>query len=192
MTRSAKALILAGILLIASSLGILLSDRLLAKKAEKDASAILEQLDSMLPQRTAGVPDSYRALQMPALQIKEQDIIAILEIPAYGVRLPVCSSWEQGRGIPRRFSGSTYDRSLIIGGTDHPEQFQCFDRIDQGETVMVTDMTGAEFTYTVAEIRRSASADSEVLLDENFDLTLFTRDAYTMDYLLVRCLAGKG
>ena len=188
MRRSSKALILAGILLIAVSLGILLTDHVYTKKTMAEASEILEQLVDVLPQRTTGMPDTYSNMQMPALQVGAYDVVAILEIPAFGIQLPVCSSWEEETGLPKRFSGSVYDDSLVIGGSGKQGQFECFDRIHDGAEITVTDMTGAEFTYTVAWVQRSDSAAAQILLTEEFDLTLFVRDPLSMEYLILRCV----
>ena len=188
MRRSGKALIVAGVLLIAVSLGILLTDHIQTKKTMADASGILEQLAAVLPPRTTGMPDTYSNMQMPALQVGAHDVIAILKIPAFGIQLPVCSSWEENTGLPKRFSGSVYDDSLIIGASGTQGQFDCFDTIQDGAEITVTDMTGAEFTYTVARIQRSDSAAAQILKTDAFDLTLFTRDALSMEYLILRCV----
>ena len=112
-----------------------------------------------------------------------------MEIPAFDICLPVCAQWEQGSGwgIPRRFSGSAYDGTLIIGGNDQPGQFDCFDRIPYDTRVVVRDMTGGEFTYRVTDIRRTDSAKAQILTEGEADLTLFVRDSYTMEYMILRC-----
>ena len=79
---------------------------------------------------------------------------------------------------------------MVIGGADDPRQFGFCDEIDLGVTVTVTDMTGAEFTYTVSRVDRSSSAEASWLTDAQHDLTLFCRDQYSMEYLAVRCRAA--
>lgn len=185
MTRAAKALILAGLLLLAMSLGALLLLQLADRKAAHSAQALLQQLDRLLPPSSPGVPETYRVPEMPALEVAGQNIVAILEIPAFGLRLPVLQSWEQGsaHGLPRRFSGSAYDGSLIIGGS--AALLACFAQIPNGTEVTVTDMRGAVFTYTVTRIGRSTSADPETLCGST--LTLFTRPKTSLEYILLRC-----
>lgn len=189
MPRRAKLLILAGIVLIAVSLGGLLFTRVMQQKTQADTAALLERLDGVLPQSSTGLPGTYRVTAMPVLQILEQDIVAVLSIPEYGLRLPVRDQWTGGRawGIPRRFAGSAYDGTLIIGGSDQPGQFDCFDRIPHDTRLILTDMAGGEFTYRVDRIQRSGSADAHILLDPAADLTLFVRDTMTMEYLILRC-----
>jgi len=128
---------------------------------------------------------------MPALELHGADFIALLEIPAYGLKLPVCSMWDKEAvmSYPCRFYGSTYDGTLIVGGYDQAGQFDFFDRIQDGAAVTVTDMTGSTFSYAVALVERSDSAQAEILLDDTADLTLFVRDAQGLEYILLRCVA---
>ena len=104
--------------------------------------------------------------------------------------LPVAGSWDAGKvnSYPCRFWGTVYDGSLIVGGADQPGQFAGFDRIFDGSAVTVTDMTGAEFSYVVDRVERSKSAQAEVLMAGEADLTLFARDAYSLEYVILRCV----
>ncbi len=189
MARRANLLIIAGILLIGLSLGSLLITQMIIRGTAADTDAVLKRLDQMIPNRTAGLPDTYRNTEMPVLQLEGQELVAILEIPEYSVRLPVHATWGQGSalGIPRRFTGSAYDNTIVIGGSDQKGQFDCFDKIEPDTRVTLTDMTGAEFAYRIDQIQRSDSAEADILMDDNYALTLFTRDATTMDYLILRC-----
>ena len=183
MKRAAKALIFAGIALITLSLVALLHMQLASRQAEKSAEALLQRLDALLPPLHPGSQESYRVMTMPALEVDGRDVIAIVEIPAFSLRLPVLSSWEQGSDLPRRFSGSAYDGTLIIGGS--AAQFACFNRIPNGTEVTVTDMRGAVFTYTVARIGRASTADAETLSGSR--LTLFAPQTTSLEYILLRC-----
>mgnify|MGYP003305960195 CR=1 FL=1 len=78
-------------------------------------------------------------------------------------------------------------RKLIIGGVDSDGQFGFVPGIDIGDTVVVTDMKGYEFTYTVSTVKHAKNAKASTLIDDNSDLTLFAKDKRTGDWLLVRC-----
>ena len=78
-----------------------------------------------------------------------------------------------------------YNNSLLIGGSDG--QLSCLKKIGHGETVTVTDMQGAEYKYTVTNIRRSSDAHKESLQKYNDSLVLFIRDTYTLEYIIVSC-----
>lgn len=138
--------------------------------------------------------DSYSVMEMPVLEIEGQDFSGIVDIPAFGLMLPIYNTWDSRKvtSFPCRFYGTVYDGSLIVGGSDQEGQFDCFEKIQNGSTVIITDMTGAEFYYTVVRIDRAKSAEADILINEDADLTLFVRDAYSLDYIIVRCaLEGR-
>lgn len=189
MRRGSKLLIALGLLLILGSLGALLGFRLQAASAQKKAAATVSRLKELLPSGGAGILTQYSNMKMPALQISGQNIVAVVEIPGYGLSLPVRDSWDGGkvRAMPARFCGTAYDGSLVIGGSDQPGQFDFFDQIQPGAAVKLTDMTGRVFSYTVSRIDRAKSATAEKLTGGAYELTLFVRDAYGLDYILLRC-----
>ncbi len=163
--------------------------QLSATNAEKEATRLVGVLESLLPERTNDTTEAVG--EMPVLAVEGQDMVALLEIPGCDLALPVGASWD-ARGTtayPRCFSGSTYDRNLVVGGSDRQGQLECLDTIGLGATVTVTDMTGMVFTYAVVSIEQSKSADAEVLENDDYDLTLFVRDTYSLKYTLVRCIA---
>ena len=56
----------------------------------------------------------------------------------------------------------------------------CYYRMDR-------DMTGVQFRFAVSRIDRSKNPDTDVLIQDTWDLTLFARDAQSLEYILVRC-----
>ena len=190
MKRSGNILLIAGCILILGSLVTLSASRILEDRAQKRNAERVELIFSIIPPQSTGSMESYRDMAMPALQIHDRDFIGVVDIPTFGVSLPIYSTWDAGKvsSFPCRFWGTVYDGSLIVGGADQRGQFACLDQLWNGDTVTVTDMTGSVFTYTVSNIQRSRSAAAEVLLNEASDLTLFVRDAYNLEYILVRCV----
>lgn len=189
MRSISKWLLVAGSLLIVGSLVWLLVDYLAAENAEEETATLMEQLDELLPPPTEGITSADT--EMPVLAVAGRDVVAVVELPAYDVRLPVGNTWDASgvTAYPRRFYGSAYDRSLVIGGSDRAGQLECLTQVELGDTVTVTDMTGAVFTYRVERVDRSDSAETEKLMDPDTHLTLFARDTYSLEYVLVRCVA---
>lgn len=190
MRRNGKVMVLIGFLLVLSSLVFLLSSQLRMKHAVRANHEIVQTMETILPERRQGVKDPDRNTEMPALEIGDEDYIALLEIPAFGLKLPVCDSWDKGKvaSHPCRFWGTVYNGSLVIGGYDQSGQFDFFDCIYNGAVVTVTDMTGSEFSYVVNRVDHSTSAQAEVLMDGEADLTLFVRDAGLLEYIILRCV----
>ena len=190
MRRISKLILFLGGLLVAASLGLLLFTQVQSKQALAENAQLVENLYSILPPPTKGIMESYSDNSMPALEIDGTDYSALVDIPALGITLPVADAWDKHKVAlhPCRFYGSAYDGSLIIGGVDQPGQFADFKLLSLDAEVTITDMTGAVFTYAITEIEWRNSADAEVLLDSDAHLTLFVRNAYGTDYILLRCM----
>ncbi|MBR5470898.1 MAG: hypothetical protein IKU81_02115 [Oscillibacter sp.] len=190
MKRSGKVMFLIGCLLIISSLGLLIFSQIRTGQIQKENHELVQTIETILPERRAGIKDTYRNMEMPALEVGGEDFVALLEIPSFGCKLPVFGSWEKGKvsSHPCRFWGTVYDGTLIVGGADQSGQFDFFDRISNDAAVTVTDMTGSTFSYVVERVEHSDSAQAEVLMDNEADLTLFARDARMLDYIILRCV----
>ena len=126
---------------------------------------------------------------MAAMEVDGMDFVGIVDIPAYGRELPVYGHWEAGKvsSFPCRYTGSIYDGSLIIGGSDNAGQFDFMKLITVSDPVHITDMTGARYSYTVTDIRITRDVSTGSLRGQNADLVLFARNTATLDYTLVLC-----
>lgn len=177
-----------GLALIISGLALLVASRVAGYVWQNRAERIVMQIESVMPQRTVGAEESYRVMDMPARNLQGRDFVGLIEIPAYDVKLPLGGRWQAGKAgrYPSRLDGTVYDGSLILGGSG--SQLACLKQISHGETVRVTDMQGAVFTYTVSRIRRANDADLDTLRSENARLVLFMRDPYSMEYVIVECI----
>lgn len=191
MRRSSKVIFILGCLLVALSLVMLILSQVQIRQAKRTNIEIVQTMETILTDRREGIKDvEQETTDMPVLELKGEDFVALLEIPSFGIKLPVCGDWDKGKAVsyPCRFCGSVYNGTLVIGGYDQPGQFDFFDRISNGSIVTVTDMTGREFSYVVERVERSGSAQEEVLIDDGADLTLFVRDAQLLEYIILRCV----
>ena len=179
----------AGILLILLSLGLLAGSLLRTQYAQKQNAAVTAQLRARMPDRAVGVAGDYSDREMPILQLDGTDFVCLLEVPGLGVVLPVGNRWESDalQDHPCRFWGSIYDGSCILGGSGRQGQFDFCARLDLGDTILLTDMGGVEFSCSVRKIERSKTADFERLWDADYPLTLFVRQEYSSEYIIVRC-----
>ena len=130
-----------------------------------ESEKILEKMEQILPETTPGIPGTQLDTAMPVLQIQGKDYVAMIDVPAYGITLPVADTWDANRlhVTPSRYFGSAYNGTLVIGGSDHDRQFAFCSKIQHGAEIAVTDMTGETFTYTVGRIDRSKHADAQWL-----------------------------
>ena len=179
-----------GITLLLLGLGLFVVFQIQLHTGTRKSLETADKLEKILPERTQGAAGFYPDVNMPALEIDGMDYVAMLEIPTFGLQLPVAAAWngDQLAQSPARFLGSAYDNTLVIGGADHEGQFAFCGEIDHGAAVIVTDMTGAQFTYTVARVDRAGHAPAQWLTEGDWDLTLFCHDVYAMEYIAVRCV----
>lgn len=190
MKRRIPLLLILGSCLIAFSLCLMIAVQFRLHSGTKNCQKVITEMHKLLSDRTPGISGAYSDPGMPVLEISGADYVALIEIPSQGIALPVSNQWNS-MGLfdsPARFSGSAYDKSLVIGGVDYPGQFGFCDKIEQGASVAVTDMTGAQFLYNVSRIDRAKRAESQWLQNEGYGLTLFCRDMYSMEYIAVRCV----
>lgn len=145
--------------------------------------------ESVIPDVTVGLKEERSNNEMPSVSCEGQDYAALLAVPRLSVKLPVRASWDKKavKKVPCRFSGSVYDGTLVIGGTDAEGQFDFISRMDVGDEITVTDAKGARFSYTVSAVRHAKNADADTLIDGKSDLTLFVKDRKIGSWLLVRC-----
>lgn len=185
-------ILILGAALILTAAGLLISERLSAKAALRALTETAALMEQRLPPRSAGVPGEMTDPSMPRLDVHGTDYAALLEVPGASSPLPVCADWSKAslRRRPTRFSGSLYDGTLIVGGTDTQGQFDFITRIGLGDTVLVTDLRGAVFTYTVTSIRHAEHATAQTLGASEGDLVLFARRALSSQYVIVTCTFG--
>lgn len=183
-----KWILIPGCLLMLTGVALVIFSHIRVQQNAASARETAAQLLGRMPQTTVGIAGIRQNSTMPVLQLEGVDYVAVLEVPQYDVKLPVAGKW-QNDALERqscRYYGSAYNGTLVIGGSDRKGQLDFAGRIDVGAKITVTDMTGAVFSYRVRLVERSDRADAGVLLSED-DLTLFVRNSYGLEYILIRC-----
>ena len=190
MKRMPLILGIAGITLIVLSMGLLLWSQWKIDQAQKQNAAVVANMRDMLPDGTPGNPAEYVPGEMPVLQLGGVDYVCMLEIPGLGIALPVQNQWEAEvlRQRPCRFWGSVYDGTCILGGSGQRGQFAFCAQLDLGNILYLTDMQGARFSFRVAHIQRAQDVRFEKLSHAEYPLTLFMRQEYSSEYIIVRCV----
>ena len=141
----------------------------------------------LIPEPQSAVLEERRDNTMPILSLDGTDFVGILEISRYDSALPVCANWGKVSKYPCRFYGSIYDGTMQIGGTSQTGQYDFYREISAGDTVYFTDMEGNRYAYAVTDIRYAKHADQTVLQYKEAALTLFVKNIYGFEYIVVFC-----
>ena len=178
--------IIGGMMLI-SALAALLYWQWNINHSQKQVSIYVETLRTLIPQPQNAVPEERRDNTMSVLSVDEVDFVGIIELPRYGSVLPVCGNWGYTSQYPCRFSGSIYNGSLQIGATTQQGQYSLYREISVGDAVIFTDMEGNRYTFQVAAMRYEKHIDQAALQHQELALTLFVKNIYSFEYLIIFC-----
>lgn len=191
MSKKAKVLIVAGLLLICAALGLAAFNLWSESNAGKASDEVLSQMEGMLPARSDAVPDYVLDpnMAMPTFSIDGADYIGIVQIPSLGLQLPVAADWSypQLRTSPCRYSGSAYLDDLVICGHNYSSHFGSLKYLDAGEEVIFTDADGNVFIYEVCLVETMQPTAVTEMTSGQWDLTLFTCTIGGQSRVTVRC-----
>lgn len=208
--RAGSLWITLGLLLIAGALCLTsynLYDALRAgQSAVQDAARLEERLTAQplpaaqtaaeLPQTLPDAPDYVRFpdMEMPVETIDGREYIGVLQIPALELELPVMSQWSYKnlKTAPCRYSGSAYQKNLILCAHNYPAHFGLLKNLRQGDGAVFTDMAGNVFTYKMAERETLLPGALEAMESGDWDLTLFTCTAGGKSRVTLRFTLDSG
>ena len=176
-----------GALMMAAALVTLLFWQWNIHASAKASGEYVQTLRSLIPEPQGAVPEPRQDNAMAVLSLSGRDFVGILEMPGFDSALPVGADWGSSSRYPCRFSGSVYDRSIRIGATSQPGQYDFFREISVGDSLYFTDMTGNRYSYTVTDIRYTKHADPETFDSRKADLILFIRNVYAFEYIQICC-----
>ena len=182
-----KTLIIIGVCLLAAAIVLLFAWQWNIHTSEQKIKEYVSVIRELIPELQGAVPEEHRDNTMSSLSIDGTDFVGILELPRFKSVLPVCAEWGTPSKCPCRFSGSVYDQTMQIGGTSQKGQYDFHRDISVGDSVFFTDMEGNRFSYTVTDIRYEKNADQSTLQRKDASLTLFVKNVYAFEYIIVYC-----
>lgn len=156
-------------------------------KMPDSSEAYVQRILNCIPESQGAVLEERKDNTMPVFSLDGVDFVGILEMPRYDSALPVCATWGSRYAYPCRLDGSIYGRTLQIGGTSRKGQYDFFREISVGDAVYFTDMEGNRYSFTVSDLRYEKRADPSALQRNDVPLTLFIKNLYAFEYLIVFC-----
>ncbi len=182
-----KICILVGICLLIGAVVMLAFWRWNISYSEKQAQHYVSTLQALIPDPKNAVPEARRDNTMSVLSVDGIDFAGLIELPRYGSVLPVCGDWSKNSKYPCHFSGSIYDGTMQIGATTQKGQYDFYRELSVGDTVIYTDMEGNQYTFSITGLRYEKHADQAALGQKESALTMFIKNIYSFEYLIVFC-----
>lgn len=177
----------AGVCLLLAAIIVLILWQWAIYTAEQKTTEYVNIIRELIPDPQGAVPDERSNNAMPILSVEETDFVGIIEMPRYGSVLPVCATWGSLSQYPCCFSGNIHNRTMQIGGTSQMGQYDFYREISVGDAVFFTDMEGNRYTYAVTDLHYAKNANQITLRRKNAALTLFIKNIYAFEYLIVFC-----
>ena len=125
----------------------------------------------------------------PVKVINGVGYLGTINFPTLNRELPVLSEANMAnlKYGPCCYSGTVYQRNMVIAGHNYKKHFGPLKRLAQGDPVIFTDVEGNVFQYQVAGLEVLAPTAIEDMTMSGWDLSLYTCTLGGQTRLTVRC-----
>lgn len=115
---------------------------------------------------------------MPTTIIDGNEYIGIITMETVDIKLPVLKEYspQNLKIAPTLYKGSIYKDNAIIIAHNSKTQFKRIQNLNIGDSVIFEDINGNVFKYVVASTERISEKDIDLVMQGDWDLTLFTCD----------------
>ena len=182
-----KVCFFSGALLIVAGVLILALWQLNIHNSIQKSDEYVKTIRALTPTPQGAALEQKSNNTMPVLSVDGTDFAGVIEIPRFNSALPVCDSWGSVTKYPCKLNGSVYDKTIQIGATTQKGQYDFYRKLSVGDTVEFCDMEGNRFTYTITNLNYRDNADKATLTANKSALTLFIKNVYDFNYLIVCC-----
>lgn len=185
MNKISKLFIIVGIFLISLSSFLFLYDIYNENKAKSANEKALSIIKTNIEKKEEIKPIKKEE----TININGYDYIGTIIIPTLNIELPVMSKFTYNnlKLAPCRYYGSIYTDDLIICAHSYKTHFKNIINLKQNDKVIFEDINGNIYIYEVLEIEILSPNDVEEMIDNEFDLTLYTCTSDALNRVTVRC-----
>lgn len=126
---------------------------------------------------------------MKTVNIGGYDYIGSIVIPTLNLELPIMDQYDYERLkiAPCLYYGSIYTNDLIICAHSYKTHFGYIGNLEQGDNIIISDIDGNNYIYEVLEIEILSADDVSEMIDNEFDLTLYTCTSDGFSRITIRC-----
>jgi len=183
MNKIGTLLITIGITLILSSLYIIINNHY------KDINALKESQNVLTLMEEVSNKKDNENNKSELININGYDYIGTIIIPTLNLELPVMSNFDYERLniAPCVYYGSLSTNDLIICGHSYKSHFKYLDNLNKNDRIVLTDAKGENHIYKVEVIEVLSPTDIEEMINNEFDLTLYTCTEDGLNRITVRC-----
>lgn len=190
MSKIGKKLIIIGISLIIISSILSIHNIYEENKAGKNSIEVLNNMKDTIVENVQNINNKIENENtMQTININGYDYIGTIAIPSLNLELPIMSEYDYDRLriSPCRYYGSIYTNDLIICAHSYKTHFKYISNLNQGDKIIITDTLGINYIYEVLEIEILNPTDVSKMIDNEFDLTLYTCTNDGLKRITVRC-----
>ena len=186
-----KLFIIVGVFLILISLTMTFYNKYEDLNAGKQARAALDVFKNEVVVQNHIVESltTEEVKEMKTVNINGDDFIGTITIPSINLELPVMSEYSYSRlkKAPCRYYGNLFTNDLIICAHAYETFFANLIKLKQNDLIFFTDVDGNNYAYEVLEIEILKPTDVDKMVNNEFDLTLYTCTSDNMNRVTVRC-----
>lgn len=185
--------ILLGVCCLLSAAGIVVYNKWDDKNAQKASQDMLQEIQQQIAEESDGENEEQHPQQMPVGEIKGYEYIGILTIPALEVELPVLTDWSYAKlkVAPCLYYGNCYEPDFVIAAHNYQSHFGRLSKLQAGDIVTFTDVSGNIYGYEVILIETLAENATKEMITSGFDLSLYTCTPGGGSRVTVRCNGMK-
>ena len=185
--------ILLGVCCLLSAAGLVVYNKWDDKNAQKASQDMLQEIQQQIAEESDGENEEQHLQQMPVGEIKGYEYIGILTIPALEVELPVLTDWSYAKlkVAPCLYYGNCYEPDFVIAAHNYQSHFGRLSKLQAGDIVTFTDVSGNIYGYEVILIETLAENATKEMITSGFDLSLYTCTPGGGSRGTVRCNAVK-
>jgi len=181
-----------GVVCILSSVGFIVYNQWEDKNAEEMAKSLLENVQSIIDEKTTGINDTEKLpTEMASIKVDGYDCIGILSIPVLDIELPVLTDWsyEKLTKAPCHYYGTYYEKDFVIAAHNYKSHFGRLSELQMGDIVFFTDVNGVVYYYEVVLLETLQKEATKEMITGGFDLSLYTCTPGGASRVTVRCNA---